>query len=183
LQSIHRFRKKYGKHLLHLWIEENLGWLIRNIPGFTGFVIRGFIYRFLFSRLQSFPFIYSGVHFSHSYGIDIGRDFSINTGAHLDGRGRIKIGNNVMIGPYAVIVSSEHQFDRTGKSMNTYNHKFDPVIIGDDVWIGSHSVITSGVKIGQGAVIGSGAVVVSDVLDYSIVGGVPAKVIGNRNQK
>jgi acetyltransferase-like isoleucine patch superfamily enzyme len=56
----------------------------------------------------------------------------------------------------------------------------DPVTIGDDVWIGAHAVINSGVAIGKGAVIGAGAVVASDVSEYMIVGGVPAKVIGNR---
>ena len=182
MQAIHRFRKMYGKYLLHLWFEENLGWLIRNIPGLTGLVVRGFLYRFLFSRLKSFPLIYSGVYFSHSYGIEIGENFSINTGAHLDGRGGIRIGNNVMIGQYAVIVSSEHQINRTDKPMMTSDHKLNPVIIGDDVWIGTHSVITSGVGIGTGVVIGAGAVVVSDIPDYAIVGGVPAEIIGNRKR-
>ena len=182
MHAFNRFRKTYGKKLMHLWIEESLGWLIRNIPGFTGLVVRGLAYRMAILKLKSFPLIYSGVYFSHSYGIEIGNKFSINTGAHLDGRGGIKIGDNVMIGQYAVIVSSEHRLDQTDKPMNMLDHVFDPVSIGDDVWIGAHSVITSGVRIGTGAVIGAGAVVISDVSDYTIVGGVPAKVIGNRKK-
>lgn len=51
------------------------------------------------------------------------------------------------------------------------------VIIGNDVWIGSHALILGGVKIGDGAVIGAGAVVTKDVPPYAIVGGVPASII------
>ena len=54
------------------------------------------------------------------------------------------------------------------------------IIIDDDVWIGYRSIILSGVHIGQGAVIAAGAVVTKDVPPYTIVGGVPAKVIKYR---
>lgn len=55
-----------------------------------------------------------------------------------------------------------------------------PIVVKDDVWIGTNALILSGVTIGQGSVIAAGAVVVSDVPPYSIVGGVPAKVIKMR---
>ena len=58
-----------------------------------------------------------------------------------------------------------------------------PVIIKDDVWIGANASIKCGVTIGKGAVVASGAIVTSDVEDFSIVGGVPAKVIGMRKIK
>ena len=54
------------------------------------------------------------------------------------------------------------------------------VIIGNDVWIGSHALILGGVKIGDGAVIGAGAVVTKDVPPYAVVGGVPARIIKYR---
>ena len=54
------------------------------------------------------------------------------------------------------------------------------VIIGNDVWIGSHAIVLGGVKIGDGAVIGAGAVVTKDVPPYAVVGGVPAKVLKYR---
>lgn len=54
------------------------------------------------------------------------------------------------------------------------------IIIEDDVWIGSSSIIMSGVKIGQGAIVAAGAVVTKDVPPYAIVGGVPAKIIKYR---
>ena len=55
-----------------------------------------------------------------------------------------------------------------------------PTYIGDDVWIGKHSVIMTGVKIGNGAIVAAGSVVTKDVEPYTIVGGVPAKFIKMR---
>lgn len=54
------------------------------------------------------------------------------------------------------------------------------IIIGDDVWIGQNAMICSGVKIGQGAIVAAGAIVTKDVPAYSIVGGIPAKVLRYR---
>lgn len=58
-----------------------------------------------------------------------------------------------------------------------------PVTVGDDVWIGSRVMILPGVKIGKGSIIGAGAVVTKDIPEYSIVGGVPAKLIRSRLKK
>ena len=66
----------------------------------------------------------------------------------------------------------EHDFTDTQKNF--------VVQIGNDVWIGCNVVITDGIKIGNGAIIAAGAVVTSDVPDFAIVGGVPAKIIKYR---
>ena len=65
---------------------------------------------------------------------------------------------------------------------DVFEHKSDDerVILGNDVWVGSHALIKGGVHIGDGACIAAGAVVVKDVPPYAIVGGVPAKVIKYR---
>jgi virginiamycin A acetyltransferase len=62
---------------------------------------------------------------------------------------------------------------------SAWDHKGD-IVIGNDVWIGYEAVILSGVKIGDGAIIGARAVVTKDIPPYTIVGGVPAKVIRKR---
>lgn len=180
MDRINRFRRRYGSNLFHLLAEEYLGWLCRSWPGMAGMAIRWWVYRLLLKEIRSFPLIYPGVYLTHTYGISIGRNFSINTGAHLDGRGGIRIGDNVMVGPYAVIVSSHHDHQQVGVPMNSLDHVFAPVTIQDDVWIGSHAVIRDGVNIGRGVVVGAGGVVTHDVADYRIVGGVPAKVVGER---
>lgn len=92
----------------------------------------------------------------------------------------INIGQDCMIGPFVYIVDSDHGI-RRDKLMNRQENQTAPIYIGNDVWIGAHSVILKGVKIEDGAVIAAGAVVRENVLNNSIVGGVPAKIIGERS--
>ena len=175
-----RFFRFYRKHIVHLWFEEIICWIVRWLPGLLGMILRWGVYRLLFKKLTSFPAVYSGVYITHTYGIEAGKSFSVNTGALIDGRGGVKIGSHVMVGPYAVIVSSTHSFKNLEKPMSTLNHEMAPVIIGDDVWIGAHAVIKGGVRIGTGVIVSAGAVVTNNVDDFQIVGGTPAKVIGDR---
>jgi acetyltransferase-like isoleucine patch superfamily enzyme len=176
-----RFIKKYNRRLLFLWVEEVLGWLLRSLPGFLPGLLRYGFYRLMFRQLKSFALIYPGVRFTHSYGIAVGHSFSINSGALIDGRGGVTIGDQVMIGPYVVIVSSDHDFRQTVKPMSACDHLLKPVTIGNDVWIGAQAVICAGVTIGSGVVVAAGAVVTADVNDFEIVGGVPARVFGTRD--
>jgi len=180
MHVIRRFTKRYGTHLPHLWIEEVVGGLLRSIPGYTALVARGWFYRRMFKKLGASAIFYPGVHISHSYGIRAGNSLAINSGAILDGRGGLTLGDHVMIGPHAVIVTSDHDHQQTDKPMMQMDHVIRPVSIGSDVWIGAQAVISAGVTIGNGAVVAAGAVVTDDVTDWAVVGGVPAKVIGNR---
>ena len=183
MHVIKRFMLKYKDHLLHLWCEEFFGWLGRSLPGLFGMVFRWGLYRLLFAELKSFCTIYPGVYLTHTYGLKVGKGFSPNSGALIDARGGIDIGDHVMVGPYAVIVSSNHSFQQTDAPMATVDHIMAPVKIGNDVWIGAHAVITAGVTIGNGVVVSAGAVVTKDVTDYQMVGGVPARVIGKRTDR
>ncbi len=95
--------------------------------------------------------------------------------------GDISIGENVMMGPEVVIYTQNHRYDRFDVPMGKQGHMpVEPVVIGNDVWIGRRAMIMPGCHIGDGVIIGAGAVVTKDVAPYSIVGGVPAKVIGSR---
>jgi maltose O-acetyltransferase len=177
---IYNFFAIYKSHLFHLEIEEYLGWLTRSLPGMLGASIRFLIYKLLLKHICGFLLIYPGVYITHTYGIAIGKTVSINTGAILDGRGGITIGDYVMIGPNVCITSSNHIYkDKTIPTM-FLGHVKKPVKIEDEVWIGANATILGDVTIGKGAVVGAGAVVVKDVPENSIVGGVPAKEIGKR---
>jgi acetyltransferase-like isoleucine patch superfamily enzyme len=177
---IERFRKRYSGHLFHIWMEEYAGWFARNLPSMEGMLVRYGLYKLLFKKIESFALIYPGVYFTHTYGIEIGSRFSVNSGTILDGRGGIKIGNGVMIGPHAAIYSSGHNFAELDRPMTSLDHIMAPVVISDDVWIGAHVCIPGGITIGRGAIIAAGAVVVKDVEAYTIVAGVPAHSHGKR---
>ncbi len=91
----------------------------------------------------------------------------------------ITIGDDCMIAPFAYIVDSDHGTER-GVRMNQQPNVPSPISIGDDVWIGAKAVVTAGSTLGTGAVVAAGAVVRGDVPPYTIVGGVPAKKLGER---
>jgi maltose O-acetyltransferase len=111
-------------------------------------------------------------------GIEIGEDTIVGDHVFLDGRATLKIGSHVDIASQVLIYNSEHDLDK-----EDFSARLEPVEIGDYVFIGPRAIILPGVKIGKGAVIGAGAVVTKDVPDFAIVGGVPAKVIGERKNK
>lgn len=107
-----------------------------------------------------------------------------NSGVGIDCElyGPIKIGDNVMMGPEVVIYTSGHSFDRTDIPMREQGSTApEEVRIGNDVWIGRRVMIMPGVTVSDGAIIAAGAVVTKDVPPYSMVGGVPARVIKYRN--
>ncbi len=109
--------------------------------------------------------------------IEIGHDFYMNAGCHL--LGEIVIGDSVMIGPQTVFWGRDHGMVM-GLKINQQPHKYEKICIGDDVWIGANVTILKGVNIAEGAVVGAGAVVTKNIPAYSIVAGVPAKIIGSR---
>jgi len=92
----------------------------------------------------------------------------------------IIIGRDVMIADHVSIRDTDHTFVRTDIPMNQQGIVTAPVRIGDDVWIGYGASILKGVTIGNGAIVASGAVVNTHVAPFSIVGGVPARVISTR---
>jgi maltose O-acetyltransferase len=122
--------------------------------------------------------IHMWANFFDPSGISIGQDTIIGDHAFLDGRSRLTIGNHVDIASSVMIYNSEHDLDSEGFSARTQT-----VEIGDYVFIGPRVIILPGVKIGRGAAVAAGAVVTRDVPDFAIVGGVPAKVIGERKNK
>jgi acetyltransferase-like isoleucine patch superfamily enzyme len=93
----------------------------------------------------------------------------------------VKMGNYVMIGKDLLITGNDHLFNNVKKPV-IFSGRPKPklTIIGDDVWIGSRATIIAGVVIGRGAIIATGAVVTRNVDPYSIVAGVPAKLIRMR---
>ena len=93
---------------------------------------------------------------------------------------KIIIGDNCMISQNVSIRDTDHNFEDLTVPMITQGISTDPIVIGNDVWVGHGVVITKGVSIGDGSIIGANAVVTKNVESSSIVGGVPAKLIRKR---
>lgn len=110
-------------------------------------------------------------------GIRIGARSVINRGCCLDGRGGLTIGDDVSISPGVWLLTDQHDMNDPD-----FPEVLAPVVVGDYAWLGSRAMVLPGVTIGEGAVVAAGAVVTRDVAPYTVVGGVPARPIGERKR-
>ena len=156
------------------WLDAKLMMLrwVGHVPSHT---IRNIKYKFFGMKIGKGSTIHMWASFFNPNNIEIGNDTIIGDHAFLDGRDKLKIGNHVDIASSVMIYNSEHDL-----SKEDFSAILEPVEIRDYVFIGPRVTIMPGVKIGKGAIVAGGAVVTKDVEGFSIVGGVPAKVIGER---
>lgn len=112
--------------------------------------------------------------------ICIGKNVGINPYCQIYGMGGVTIGDNVMMATLCVILSGNHNFERTDIPMTLQGIACKEIKIGNDVWLGARVTVLAGVEIGEGAIIGAGAVVSKSIPPYSIAVGVPARVIKRR---
>jgi acetyltransferase-like isoleucine patch superfamily enzyme len=143
---------------------------------------RRFVYRMVGIKIKAGSAIHMHARFYNPSNITIGEDTIIGEYAVLDGRDKLQIGNHVDIASEVMIYNSEHNIHTEHfAAIETITHL--AVIIEDYVFIGPRAIILPGVTIGKGAIVGAGAVVTKSVNPFEIVGGVPAKVIGERKNK
>jgi maltose O-acetyltransferase len=110
--------------------------------------------------------------------ITMGEGCVINSGAVLDGRGAaLTLGDFVDVAPYVRIWTLDHDPNSSGHASRAR-----PVIIGDYVWLASGSTVLPGVSLGQGCIVAAGAMVTRDVAPWTIVAGIPARPIGQRQE-
>lgn len=144
--------------------------------------VRRFFYRVEGMRIGRGSSIHMGAVFYDCRNIKVGQDTIIGENAVLDGRDNLTIGDHVDIASEVMIYNSQH--DMSSQNFAKVEEVIlAPVTIEDYVFIGPRAIILPGVTIGRGAVVGAGAVVTKDVVSFKIVGGVPAKEIGERNLK
>ena len=159
-------------------------------PGWEWWFTNSFLYNFPSKRFRNYMLrkmgmtfqgdarIYAGFHIRNPRGIVLGNGVSIGPKVLLDGRKGLTIEEGAVIGYGAIIWTLNHDYNDIH-----FCGKGAPVTIGRRAWICSNSIILPGITIGEGAVVASGAVVTHNVEPYTIVGGVPAKVIGKRAEK
>lgn len=111
--------------------------------------------------------------------LTMGESVFIGCGTEFDVAMRVSIGSNVLIAPGCFITDHSHAH-RAGAAIASQGCENAPVLIGDDVWLGAHSIVLPGVSIGYGAIIGANSVVTGDVASMTIVAGSPARVVGAR---
>ena len=98
-------------------------------------------------------------------------------GIHCTVIGPVCIGSHVNLAQGITVTALNHNFNNNEQRIDEQGINTSPIVIGDDVWIGANAVILPGVTIGRHCVVAAGAVVTKDVPDYTVVAGVPAKVI------
>jgi acetyltransferase-like isoleucine patch superfamily enzyme len=124
------------------------------------------------------------ISFRNAERIRLGRECHVGERSFLwagDATGRIEMGNHVSLAPGVFITASDYQF-QPGMPFRSQPKRERDVKIGNDVWLGAYVVVTAGVTIGDGCIVGAGAVVTRDIPPGSIAGGVPARVIGQRDR-
>lgn len=113
-------------------------------------------------------------------GIKIGNNSSIGAYSYIGCAGYIQIGDDVMIGPRISLLAENHVYNDTNRPISEQGVVRKGIEIQNGVWIGANVSVLDGVTIGAGSVVAAGAVVTKDIKPYTVVGGVPAKVIKYR---
>lgn len=163
---VYNYLADFSLFILHLFVN------------FPSHHLRRLLLRLGGAKIGKGSSIHMGCRFFSLRSIKIGEDSIVGYGAFLDGRAPIVIGDHVDIASEVMIYSSEHDIHS-----EDFSAKSSPVIIEDFCFIGPRAILLPGVKIGRGAVVAAGAVVTKNVSEFSIVGGVPAEVIGERKLK
>jgi acetyltransferase-like isoleucine patch superfamily enzyme len=109
--------------------------------------------------------------------IIIGNNFSLNQFSVIRAYGNVSIGDGVRIGPATQIMSVNHIFEDKNKYIYEQGIKGEGIIIGNNVWIGSNTLILDGVKIGNNSIIGAGSLISKDVPENVLIVGNPQRII------
>jgi galactoside O-acetyltransferase len=141
---------------------------------------------------------YPGVTVMFPEKLSIGDDVLFNVGVHIQASQEVTIGSKTHFAPYCILYGPLEVGNKCAVAAHTVfaaiGHTYDQpdvpfvdlparsvkIVLEDNVWIGANAVIIAGVRIGTGSIIGAGAVVTHDVEPYSVMGGVPARLIRRR---
>lgn len=187
------------KIIIHFLVKMRIYKIIRGLYSFIKIenlkrIQRSFIFYFYNNILSFFPFHFLRIFYLRNIlRIQIGKDCFIHMGARFEGK--IKIGNNTVIGRRCVLIgtiiiknnvsiTAETYIFSTSHIVNdpNFNCFYATVEINDYAWLGARSIVQPGIIIGRGSVLGSGSVATKNIPDYEIFAGTPARQIGKRTE-
>ena len=113
-------------------------------------------------------------------GLKVGGHTTLGTHGFYGCAGGITVGKNVLIGNYVSMHSENHLYKDSTRTIREQGVSHQGIIIGDDCWIGSKVTILDGTRIGDGCVVAAGAVVRGNIPPYSVIGGIPARILKKR---
>lgn len=143
-------------------------------------LIKSYYIRIQGGKIGKNVIFYPGIKINPARNIYIGSNVDLAWGVIITTGGGVEIGERTLIGYRTQILSSNHNVLPNKEKIFNSGHSHKKIIIADDVWIGANCIITAGCTIGEGAVIAAGAVVTKNVEPYTVVGGIPAKLIKKR---
>ena len=173
-----QFLKSQYRWNIRIEIDQWKMLLLMHIPGRIGSFFR--------KKLMGFKScgknVYIGDHvwFRAPGKISLGDDCRIHPMCFLDGGGGIEIGSHSGISIGTQIYSQNHKYKDKNHLYFYQGYDLARVVIGEDVWVGSGVIITAGVTVRKGTIVAAGAVVTKDSEPYSVIAGVPARKIGQR---
>ncbi|MDR2527010.1 MAG: acyltransferase [Rickettsiales bacterium] len=149
----------------------------RNVPGKMGIFVRYVLLSNLVAACGKNVSIHPNVIIKNKKKLSLGNNVSIHSFCYLDATGEIKIDNNISIAHGTSILSSDHSWQDENIPIKYNPIITEKVVINDDVWIGCGVRILKGVEIQSRSVVAAGSVVNRNVESFSLVGGIPAKLI------
>lgn len=173
-----KFLIDFSRHL-HGFYEGLVWWLsTKLIPSLPSKHLKYYGFKMLGVKMSKDVKFFDNIQIREPKRLTIEEGVSIGPHVLLDARCGLTIRKSAVVAYDAIIWTLNHDYNDM-----LFCGKGAPVEIGEFAWICSRSIILPGVKVGKGAVVASGAIVTKDVEPYTIVGGIPAKVIGHRDEK
>ena len=151
------------------------------MPGWQiGYALRAWCVRHILgNRAGKNLLVKDHCYFGNGNRLTVGNRSQMGSNARFSGT--ITLGEDVVMGPDVVMMAVSHEFGRTDIPINQQGAKPDePIVVGNDVWIGTRVIILPGVHLGDHCIVAAGAVVTKSFPEKCIIGGVPAKVIRMR---
>lgn len=163
-----------------LFLEEVFSPFLEFLPFLIGSPFRWLFLKVVARRVGREIFIAQRVSVRHAYNLEMGHHVGINQDCILHCRGAVTIGNHVYFGQRVIVNTGDHHYADASRTIWEQGAFYRPVKIGNDVFLGMGAIVMPGVTIADGTVVAAGAVVTKDTEPYTVVGGIPARVISRR---